>query len=97
MSLAAKQVLFQKVELLPASYADVSGARNAFRYEPNERLQRRLNCSPSFPGSLSYRVGENPGNEVAPRLAASVKRVVIFVSRAFCSTEEENRETARSV
>ena len=31
------------------------------------------------------------------RLALSVTRVVICVSRAFCSTDQEKRETARSV
>ena len=33
----------------------------------------------------------------AARLAPSVTRVVICVSRAFCSTDEEKRETARSL
>ena len=31
------------------------------------------------------------------RLAPSVTRVVIWVSRAFCSTDQEKRETARSL
>ena len=30
-------------------------------------------------------------------LAPSVTRVVIYVSRAFCSTDQEKRETARSL
>ena len=30
-------------------------------------------------------------------LAPSVTRVVIYVSRAFCSTDQERRETARSL
>ena len=32
-----------------------------------------------------------------PRLAPSVTRVVICVSREFCSTDQEKRETARSL
>ena len=35
--------------------------------------------------------------ECLSRLAASVTRVVICVSRALCSTEQEKRETARSL
>ena len=31
------------------------------------------------------------------RLVPSVSRVVIYVSQAFCSTDKENRETARSL
>ena len=35
--------------------------------------------------------------EEISRLAPSVTRVVIFVSQAFCSTDQEKRETARSL
>ena len=43
------------------------------------------------------RDARNEGGRCLSRLAPSVTRVVIYVSRAFCSTDEEKRETARSL
>ena len=40
---------------------------------------------------------EKRGRLPVSRLASSVTRVVIFVSRAFCSTDQQKRETARSL
>ena len=41
--------------------------------------------------------GEKRGRLPVSRLAPSVTRVVIYASRAFCSTDQQKRETARSL
>ena len=46
---------------------------------------------------MSGEDARNKGGSSLSRLAPSVTRVVICVSRAFCSTDQEKRETARSL
>ena len=47
--------------------------------------------------ALNGEDARNKGGSSLSRLAPSVTRVVICVSRAFCSTDQEKRETARSL
>ena len=62
-----------------------------FRFSKgNERTRARV-----FSGEAARR--EKRGRQPVSRLSPSVTRVVICVSGAFCSTDQEKRETARSL
>ena len=62
-----------------------------FRFSKGSAHARALS------GEAARRKKRGRQPECLSRLAPSVKRLVICVSRAFCSTDQEKRETARSL
>ena len=71
-------------------------ARASRSYDRATRSKARL-VSKSSKGSARALEPRDARNKGLSRLAPSVTRVVICVSRAFCSTDQEKRETSRSL